>query len=289
MSAKKLFFTCLLVMLFSSGCEENYDTPYNNCVAVCDQDKSQCDEQNFQMYGRTMKGCMDYSPGTPRATCEKDTTESWDQARTDCKNTEKSCIDRCAKTHSSSGARPIGPENECPRRMELGPLGQCMAKFKPGDGPKDVDPTDRCEKGTVLGPDDACIPVINIAYAVRGKASEWFVVCPPGSRPGPVDGCVLDYSEGKPLEDMEIRKCQPGTAPAPDDGGCVPIFQLMGNGNLYGLSIVLQLKREGKLETTNWTETERLLKSVGVFKTADLMASLEITAQNLGLMMPDPR
>ncbi|MEM6456634.1 MAG: hypothetical protein AAF772_16205, partial [Acidobacteriota bacterium] len=82
--------------------------------------------------------------------------------------------------------------------------------------------------GEERGPDDGCRPKMGrLGFVVPAADDGWWVICPEGTRPGPVDGCVFDpgvvgggwtevfYPNG--------RDCPDGFTPGPA-GDCVPVI-----------------------------------------------------------------
>ena len=127
----------------------------------------------------------------------------------------------------SGGSGGAGRREEpCPPGTEPSPLGLCTRTLRP-DGPlvETLAPGDRCPPGMTPGPDDRCRPMLaTIGVRRLDDGDGYWVICPQGTRPSPVDGgCVLDEraGAGDPPPSERGWQCPPGTVPGPD-AGCVP-------------------------------------------------------------------
>lgn len=132
-------------------------------------------------------------------------------------------------------------ETPCPLGSEPNPLGACEVKLERKDAGNSSDDhavgsIRKCPKGLIPGKNDKCVPdyrKITFVPASGTNSDGWILICPAGLKPGPVDACIVDKEAFKPTDSSTVTVggelnpngiCPPGTRPAPDDGGCIPIF-----------------------------------------------------------------
>lgn len=147
------------------------------------------------------------------------------------------CVEQsreCQADSEDSGDEAGMRLEPCPPGTEPSPLGICTVRLRSNPRHVPIDQED-CPPGLVRGPDDRCVPKLRVVGVVK-SFGEWWLVCPEGTEPSPVDGaCVPDLApEGEWTPDPDAL-CPSGMEPGPE-GGCVPTLPPNpdGAGPFYG-------------------------------------------------------
>lgn len=247
--------------------------------------RDDCAEQNSDCYEIEKEKCKglfwvcEQQEAADKPRCKSEARATCTSMSENCTGNYDLCLSGCGG--SGSSRRSTGPEHECPLGTTRDQLGRCVSRLESGNLPEDIDPNDHCPAGTVPGQDDNCIPTLYQLIALKGSGDVWFLVCAPGTKPNPIGGCVPDIPEpdNGDIGSQEPRQCPPGTSPSPDDGACVPIFQVMDQGNLFNAHIVENLINTGALGPNITPEDELFLDYLGVVATFDIQGAIERTAQ----------
>lgn len=193
--------------------ENEYNLGYNGSWVgqhTCEQAEG---AQHEDKQNRIDQDCVDYG-GDPRAV--------GGNCRKECENDRNSCIREARESLRESGGGGAGRRSEpCPSGTRPNPLGQCVAVIR-ADQITSAS-LDDCPPGSARGPRDECVPKVRIIGVIR-SADGWYIYCPKGTRPSPIDGgCVLDPGPGGADGPVDVtgRDCPPGTVPGPDDA-CIP-------------------------------------------------------------------
>ncbi|MGH1343539.1 MAG: hypothetical protein ACRBN8_18425 [Nannocystales bacterium] len=165
-------------------------------------------------------------------------------------------------------------EAECPPGTQPDPLGRCVATLRVREGGRDADPNDWCEPGFVVGPLGECVPE-RITVRFTPTTDGWYVACPPGAKPGPIDGCVLDTGNGG--ADSWSSACPPGSTRGPDDK-CVPRFVLGTLGNAVGSMLLDMVTRADAFDTFTTEEFDEMLEAVSIGPVSEPQLALESIA-----------
>ena len=165
----------------------------------------------------------------------------------------------------------------------FGVLGLCEATFRGRDSSPPGE--DGCPSGTRRGPDDRCVPTFTVAVAPFGD--EHLLLCPPGTRPSPIDGgCVFGGGTdgGDTGAEPGRNVCPPGTTPSPDDGTCLPTISPPQPGGVIAIDPSLGLRPLPELSL----EQVNAVAGYGALVTSDVAAGLEATAEALGMELVRP-
>lgn len=197
----------------------------SDCLAGCEELALGCMEDAQRAAAEDCAGLAGVADWIRRS-CEGQAEA--DYAGT-CAEATGSCQETCGESFGSSASYSV---DGCPGGTRPSPLGTCLPDF--GAAPEDETPDDGCPAGFVRGADDSCVPTITMVPADvvdAGDGSGW-VVCPGGTVPGPIGGCVFDTSE----RDVALPDCPPGFVGG-GEGECVPDHSSLAGRMLLGTMV----------------------------------------------------
>lgn len=257
--------------------------------ARADECHEECRSHYWECSKNAHKWCTDNTK-----TCDnlegQEKTDCQDNWKKNCKAAEDHCVDNQVLCHVVCKTDPRGGQSgsrllrdtPCPPGTEPNPLGVCQVKLKATGETPDTAPDDGCPPGTVRGATDECVPLFFTAYVAQFREGR-FLICPAGSKPGPLGVCALDVEQlGRPegTAGDEKRSCPPGTKLGPR-GECVPAFDITGQANVRGLHLLIGLAAGGELAPERLPEVAEILAARGVVPVEDVERSLGMTVESL--------
>ncbi|MEM8994260.1 MAG: hypothetical protein AAGF23_05655 [Acidobacteriota bacterium] len=202
-----------------AACRQRALGTYNINVNMSALGETACVERAYDVYRDRVDEITDRYSHVPTG---PNPGYAWNQrCKEECTTQSRECQDDMGDGVGEGDEAGMRLE-PCPPGTQPSPLGVCTVRFASQPNSSSFLEPGTCPEGSVPGPDDRCVPKTRMAGVVQ-SFGEWWLLCPEGTEPSPVDGGCVPRLEGDEVADPELGpECTPGFEPGPV-GGCVPI------------------------------------------------------------------